>query len=158
MCARLEFMFAGHYVGITIEPGGNVVAANTPVLFDARHLFPGDDNIGAVHPNAVDGQLASLRTAADQIRARLMAPFVAGAPAGAPPFVLRVQCRQGCARSPRTVAAFLVTHWGLTVDQAMRMLRAAYNDPLRGGCNQVLNEGSVRAWLEQYYASPHRRQ
>lgn len=147
MCARFEFMFRGFIgVHITVGPGGRQVPPPVPNVFDVRrNYFPNDDNLGMLRPEAVAGQLALLRDAAQELWQLLVRH-------GAQ----RVQCEKGQARSPRVVGAFFMMFYGDNVEQVMRRLAAAFAGP-RDGCNQTLGERAVREWLESFYNSPYRR-
>ncbi len=142
MCARLEFMFQGHFVRIVVGPGGAHVAANTANLVDVRNRFGGDYELNV---KKINQDLTTLRAAVQDVWSAL---DNGGSP-------LRVQCEEGRSRSARVVGAFLITYCGDTAENAMRKLREAFAGP-RDGCNQQLHDNRVWEWLDAYGRSPIR--
>lgn len=108
MCAQVKFRYMGRDVTIIIRPGGDQIAdANTPNVFDVRHIFPSDDSHpGKGNPEKVGGDIKKLLGAGDGIKAKLDALIQSQDGA----LTLYVQCKMGESRSPRCTAAFLRAH------------------------------------------------
>lgn len=147
MCAPFMFMFQGQFIHLVIGPGAARAAdPDAPLILDVRNYFARDED---PNPNAFGPQMALLRRAANDLWARLSA--IRGTNA-----VLRLQCQEGRARSPRCLGAFLITFYGFSVEEVLRYIRAGFARQ-NGDCDQELQEDRIRRWLEAYYMSPHRR-
>lgn len=129
---------------ITIRPGGATIAACSPGLIDVRQGVAGRPGLTDGRWHGLDGTAQNAANAAlQQYVALLKAQLEAEG-------AVAVQCQEGMSRSPRAAAAYLVEVEGLTVDDAMAKIIAAFRDNQTGDCDQRLSEELVRDWLQGY--------